>query len=57
MGEKETIRLISPDGTEEVIKIEKELYDRFAVRAKELGVSENKLFVIALGAFLEKKGY
>ncbi len=57
MGEKQTIRLVSPDGTEDVIEIEKELYDRFAARAKELGVSENELFVIALSAFLKKEGY
>lgn len=57
MSKKQTIRLISPDGTEDVIEIEKELYDRFTARAKELGVPENELFIIALDAFLKKEGY
>ena len=56
MGEKQTIRLISPDGTEDVVEIDEELWDRFCARARVLGVSENELFVIALGAFLEKEG-
>ena len=57
MGEKQTIRLISPDGTETVIEIDKDLYDQFAARAKELGRTVNELFLIALGTYLEKKGY
>jgi len=57
MGEKQTIRLISQDGTETVIEIDKDLYDQFAARAKELGRTVNELFLIALGTYLEKKGY
>lgn len=57
MGEKQTIRLTSPDGTETFIKIDKDLYDQFAALAKELGKTENELFLIALGTFLEKEGY
>ena len=55
--EKQTIRLTSPDGTEDVIEVDKELYDRFAARAKELGKTENELLIIALDAFLKKEGY
>ncbi|KKM82705.1 hypothetical protein LCGC14_1316820 [marine sediment metagenome] len=55
--EKQTIRLVYPDGSAEVIKIDKDLYDRFAAQAKELGVSENDLFFTAMKAFLEKEGY
>lgn len=57
MSEKQIIRLTSPDGTEDVIEIDQELYDRFAARAKELGQSEQELFIIALDAFLKKEGY
>lgn len=57
MSEKQTIRLISPDGSEDVIEIDKELYDRFAARAKELGVPENELFIAAMDAFLKKEGF
>jgi len=53
MAEKQTIRLKSPDGSEEVIEIDKDLYDQFAARAKELGVPENELFIIAMDAFLK----
>lgn len=57
MEEKQTIRLISPDGTESVVEIDKELYERFSARAKELGVSENELFLVAMDAFLKSQGY
>jgi hypothetical protein len=57
MGETQRIRIISPDGSEDVIDIDQELYDRFAARAKELGVSEEKLFVAILDDFLKKQGY
>ena len=57
MAEKQTIRLTSPDGSEDVIEIDKDLYDRFAARAKELGQTENELFIIALDAYLKEEGY
>jgi len=57
MSEKQTIILVSPDGLEDIIEIDKDLYERFALRAKELGRTENELFIIAMGAFLKKEGY
>jgi len=57
MAEKQTIRLKSPDGSEDVIEIDKDLYDRFAARAKELGVPEDELFIIAMDAYLKEQGY
>jgi len=57
MAEKQTIRLTSPDGSEDVIEIDKDLYDRFAARAKELGQTENELFIIALDTYLKEQGY
>ena len=57
MAEKQTIRLKSPDGSVDEIEIDKDLYDRFAARAKELGQTENELFIIALDAYLKEEGY
>lgn len=57
MGEKQIIRLTSPDGSEDVIEIDVELWERFQAKAKELGMTEQELFVIALDTFLMKEGY
>lgn len=57
MGETQTIRLTSPDGSEDLIEIDQELYDRFAAKAKELGVSEEELFMSALDNFLKSEGF
>jgi len=57
LAEKQTIRLKSPDGSVDEIEIDKDLYDRFAARAKELGQTENELFIIALDAYLKEEGY
>ncbi|MBA7654779.1 hypothetical protein ES703_62672 [subsurface metagenome] len=55
MGEKQIIRLTSPDGSEDVIEMDVELWERFQAKAKELGMTEQELFVIALDTFLMKE--
>jgi len=57
MGEKQIIRLTSPDGSEDVIEIESSTWERFQAKANELGMTEQELFVIALDTFLMKEGY
>lgn len=56
-GEKQVIRLCSPDGSEDIIEIDKKLWDEFAALAKERGVTEEKLLLAALDNFLKSEGY
>lgn len=50
--EKQTIRLVSPDGTEDLVEVDPGLWDQFTARAQELGVPAQDLFVTALEAFV-----
>lgn len=57
MVSEQTIRMTSPDGTESVVEIDQELWDRFAARAEDLGVSEEDAFLAAMSGYLESQGY
>jgi len=56
MGKTVTLKLSSPLCDEE-IEIPEDLWKRFEDRAKELETPVEELFVIALDAFLKKRGY